>query len=36
MLRKNSLKGLEILVTQRIGLLILDLGLPDMDGLEVY
>jgi two-component system KDP operon response regulator KdpE len=32
---ENSLKGLEILVTQRIGLLILDLGLPDMDGLEV-
>lgn len=32
---ENGLKGLEILVTQRIGLLILDLGLPDMDGLEV-
>ena len=32
---ENGMKGLEILVTQRIGLLILDLGLPDMDGLEV-
>ncbi|MWC18909.1 response regulator [Acinetobacter johnsonii] len=32
---ENGLKGLEILVTQRIGLLILDLGLPDMDGLEL-
>ncbi|KXO80534.1 two-component system response regulator [Acinetobacter venetianus] len=32
---ENGLKGLEILVTQRISLLILDLGLPDMDGLEV-
>ncbi|ENV46581.1 hypothetical protein P255_00725 [Acinetobacter brisouii CIP 110357] len=32
---ENGLKGLEILVTRCIGLLILDLGLPDMDGLEV-
>lgn len=35
LLAENGLKGLEILATQGADLVILDLGLPDLDGLQV-
>ncbi|MDM1020397.1 response regulator transcription factor [Acinetobacter sp. VNK23] len=35
LLAENGLKGLEVLATQGADLVILDLGLPDMDGKEV-
>lgn len=35
LLAENGLKGLEIMATQGADLVILDLGLPDLDGLQV-